>query len=173
MRTVSRLGRIDERGCISIAVRTLVSPKTAVIFFVYNVYSGVATAGKPGPADREACIEVTLAESMDERHRKSTLMARDQNIIQTLQSGSGLQDDELFKIDCDVVIIGRSPECEPVLESNSVSRRQAAPWPSSAATDSDFQMRQVGVTPLSFARATLVRERTIWQRGSSCSTGTG
>ncbi|MGO9598734.1 MAG: hypothetical protein ACLP7Q_12165 [Isosphaeraceae bacterium] len=100
-------------------------------------------------------------------------MAPDQSIFQTLQGGSGLQDGELFKIDRDVVIIGRNPECVLVLESNSVSRRQATPRSSSAATDSDFQTRQVCVAPLSFARASLVRERTIWQRGSSCSTGTG
>ena len=100
-------------------------------------------------------------------------MAPNQNIIQPIQSGFRIHAGELFKIDRDVLIVSRNPKCDLVLESTSVSRRQAEPWSSWAATDSDFQTRQVSVTPLSFARASLVRERKIWQRGSSCSTGTG
>ena len=101
------------------------------------------------------------------------VMTPDQSIIRAIPSGSGLQAGELFKIDRAVVIVDRNPKCNLALEPKSVSYRQAALWSSPAGTDSNVQTRQACVTLLSFARATLVRERTIWQRGLSCLTGTG
>ncbi len=53
-------------------------------------------------------------------------MESEQSIIPTLQILSGPHAGRLFKIDRDLMIIGRNPDCDLVLEPKSVSRRHAA-----------------------------------------------
>ena len=53
-------------------------------------------------------------------------MESEQSIVPTLQILSGPHAGRLFKIDRDLMIIGRNPDCDLVLEPKSVSRRHAA-----------------------------------------------
>ncbi|MGC8643454.1 MAG: FHA domain-containing protein [Isosphaeraceae bacterium] len=53
-------------------------------------------------------------------------MGREQSIVPTLQILSGPLAGRLFKVDRDLIIIGRNPDCDLVLEPKSVSRKHAA-----------------------------------------------
>ncbi len=53
-------------------------------------------------------------------------MEPDQSIVPFLQIVSGPLSGRVYKIDRDVMIIGRNPDCDLVLEPKSVSRRHAA-----------------------------------------------
>jgi serine phosphatase RsbU (regulator of sigma subunit) len=53
-------------------------------------------------------------------------MEPEQSIVPTLQILSGPLAGRLFKVDGDLLVIGRNPDCDLVLEPKSVSRRHAA-----------------------------------------------
>ena len=53
-------------------------------------------------------------------------MEPEQSIVPTLQVLSGPLAGRLFKVDRDLLIVGRNPDCDLVLEPKSVSRKHAA-----------------------------------------------
>ena len=69
-------------------------------------------------------------------------MESDQSMIPTLQILSGPNAGRLFKIDRDLMIIGRNPDCDLVLEPKSVSRRHAA----IVRRDHDHVIKDLGST---------------------------
>ena len=69
-------------------------------------------------------------------------MESEQSIIPTLQILSGPHAGRLFKIDRDLMIIGRNPDCDLVLEPKSVSRRHAA----IVRRESDYAIKDLGST---------------------------
>ena len=74
-------------------------------------------------------------------------MATPQSIVPTLQIMHGPMAGRLYKLDRDVTIVGRNPDCDVVLQPKSVSRKHAAV----SRTGSSFEIKDLGST-----RGTLV-----------------
>ncbi len=69
-------------------------------------------------------------------------MASGQSIVPSLQILSGPLAGRLFKVDRELLVIGRNPDCDIVLEPKSVSRRHAA----IVRRNSDFVIKDLGST---------------------------
>src|SRR5262249_33311054 len=69
-------------------------------------------------------------------------MVTPQSIVPTLQIMNGPMAGRLYKLDREVVIVGRNPECDVVLQPKSVSRKHAA----ILRTGAGFEIKDLGST---------------------------
>jgi len=74
--------------------------------------------------------------------RTHNTMVTPQSIVPTLQIMNGPMAGRLYKLDRDVVIVGRNPDCDVVLQPKSVSRKHAAV----VRTARGFEIKDLGST---------------------------
>jgi sigma-B regulation protein RsbU (phosphoserine phosphatase) len=74
--------------------------------------------------------------------RTHDTMVTPQSIVPTLQIMNGPMAGRLYKLDRDVVIVGRNPDCDVVLQPKSVSRKHAA----IVRTARGFEIKDLGST---------------------------
>jgi serine phosphatase RsbU (regulator of sigma subunit) len=88
-------------------------------------------------------------------------MEADQSIVPTLQIVSGPLAGRLFKLDRDVMIIGRNPDCDVVLEPKSVSRRHAA----IVRREGEYLLKDLGSTRGTFVNAVKLTQPVVVKNG--------
>jgi serine phosphatase RsbU (regulator of sigma subunit) len=88
-------------------------------------------------------------------------MEADQTIVPTLQIVSGPLAGRLVKIDRDVLVIGRNPDCDLVLEPKSVSRRHAA----IVRRDADYLIKDIGSTRGTFVNGQKLAQPQVLRSG--------
>ena len=88
-------------------------------------------------------------------------MESEQSIIPTLQILSGPHAGRLFKIDRDLMIIGRNPDCDLVLEPKSVSRRHAA----IVRREHDYVIKDLGSTRGTFVNGLRLSQPVVLKSG--------
>lgn len=69
-------------------------------------------------------------------------MPTPQSIVPTLQIMHGPMSGRLYKLDRDVVVVGRNPDCDVVLQPKSVSRKHAVV----SRVGSSFEVKDLGST---------------------------
>jgi serine phosphatase RsbU (regulator of sigma subunit)/pSer/pThr/pTyr-binding forkhead associated (FHA) protein len=90
-----------------------------------------------------------------------------QNIVPTLQIISGPMAGLRFMLDRDVTIVGRSPECDVVLQAKSVSRKHAA----IVRQDGGFLLKDMGSTGGIFVNGRKLTQPIMLQDGDTIRTG--
>ena len=88
-------------------------------------------------------------------------MESEQSIVPTLQILSGPLAGRLFKIDRDLMIIGRNPDCDLVLEPKSVSRRHAA----IVRARRDYVIKDLGSTRGTFVNGLRLTQPVVLKNG--------
>jgi serine phosphatase RsbU (regulator of sigma subunit) len=88
-------------------------------------------------------------------------MVPEQSIVPTLQILGGPLAGRLFKVDRDLLIIGRNPDCDIMLEPKSVSRRHAA----IVRRNQDHLIKDLGSTRGTFVNGQRVTQPTLLQSG--------
>jgi serine phosphatase RsbU (regulator of sigma subunit) len=88
-------------------------------------------------------------------------MEADQSIVPTLQIVTGPLTGRLFKIDRDMLIIGRNPDCDLVLEPKSVSRRHAA----IVRREGDYLIKDIGSTRGTFVNGQKLIQPVVLRSG--------
>jgi len=88
-------------------------------------------------------------------------MEPEQTIVPTLQIVSGPLIGRLFKVDRDLLIIGRNPDCDLVLEPKSVSRRHAA----IVRRGSDYLLKDLGSTRGTFVNGQRLTQPVVIRDG--------
>lgn len=88
-------------------------------------------------------------------------MEPDQSIVPFLQIVSGPLAGRLFKIDRDVMIIGRNPDCDLVLEPKSVSRRHAA----IVHRSGDYLLKDIGSTRGTYVNGLRLTQPVVLKNG--------
>src|SRR5437660_1022837 len=88
-------------------------------------------------------------------------MEPEQTVVPTLQIVSGPLIGRLFKVDRDLLIIGRNPDCDLVLEPKSVSRRHAAV----VRRGSDYLLKDLGSTRGTFVNGQRLTQPVVIRDG--------
>ncbi len=88
-------------------------------------------------------------------------MEPDQKIVPLLQVVAGPLSGRVYKIDRDVMIIGRNPECDLVLEPKSVSRRHAA----LVHTNGEYVLKDLGSTRGTYVNGLRLTQPVILRNG--------
>jgi serine phosphatase RsbU (regulator of sigma subunit) len=94
-------------------------------------------------------------------------MEPDQSIVPTLEIVSGPLAGRLFKINRDVMIIGRNPDCDLVLEPKSVSRRHAA----IVRRNEDYLLKDIGSTRGTYVNGQRLTQPAVLKNGCSIQIG--
>jgi len=94
-------------------------------------------------------------------------MATSHRTVATLQIITGPLTGRLFKIDRDVVIIGRNPDCDLVLEPMSISRRHA----SIVQRNGDYLLEDIGSTQGTYVNGQKLTQGVILENGCTIRIG--
>ena len=94
-------------------------------------------------------------------------MEPEQSIIPTLQILSGPLAGRLFKVDRDLMVIGRNPECDLVLAPKSVSRRHAA----YVRRGAEYMLKDLGSTRGTYLNGEKLSEPTALKNGCTLQIG--
>ncbi len=94
-------------------------------------------------------------------------MEPDQNIVPLLQIVTGPLSGRVYKVDREVMIIGRSPECDLVLEPKSVSRRHAA----LVYRSGEYVLKDIGSTRGTYVNGLRVTQPVVLKNGSVVQVG--
>jgi phosphoserine phosphatase RsbU/P len=94
-------------------------------------------------------------------------MEPQQKIVPLLQVVSGPLAGRVFKIDRDVMIIGRNPDCDLVLEPKSVSRRHAA----LVNRSGEYVLKDIGSTRGTYVNGLRLTEPVVLKNGSVVQVG--
>jgi len=94
-------------------------------------------------------------------------MELDQSIVPFLQIVSGPLSGRVYKIDRDVVIIGRNPDCDLVLEPKSVSRRHAA----IVHRSGEYLLKDIGSTRGTYVNGLRLTQPVVLKNGNIVQVG--
>src|SRR5271165_5012976 len=94
-------------------------------------------------------------------------MEPEQSIVPFLQIVSGPLTGRVYKIDRDVMIIGRNPDCDLVLEPKSVSRRHAA----LVNRSGEYVLKDIGSTRGTYVNGLRLTEPVVLKNGSVVQVG--
>jgi serine phosphatase RsbU (regulator of sigma subunit) len=94
-------------------------------------------------------------------------MATPQSVVPTLQIMNGSMAGHLYKLDREVTIVGRNPDCDVVLQPKSVSRKHA----SITRKASGFELRDLGSTRGTYVNGQKLSEPVILQDGNTLQIG--
>ncbi|QEH33899.1 Phosphoserine phosphatase RsbU [Aquisphaera giovannonii] len=89
-------------------------------------------------------------------------MISDQSIVPTLQILSGPHAGRLYKIDRDVLVIGRNTDCDLILEPKSVSRRHAAV----VRREADYVIKDLNSTRGTFVNGVRLAQPAVLKNGN-------
>ncbi len=89
-------------------------------------------------------------------------MEPDQDIVPLLQVVSGPLAGRVYKVDREVMIIGRSPECDLVLEPKSVSRRHAA----LVHRNGEYLLKDIGSTRGTYVNGLRLTQPVVLKNGN-------
>ena len=94
-------------------------------------------------------------------------MEPDQSIVPFLQIVSGPLAGRVYKVDREVMIIGRNPDCDLVLEPKSVSRRHAA----IVHRSGDYVLKDIGSTRGTYVNGLRLTQPVVLKNGSIVQVG--